>query len=256
MRRYLSGLMLSALAMSMGLLYVGTQALLLYQSQEAHDRKIKTSFRAADGMSERVAVEPVALVAQPHLRYALIPGGVQSGEEWFERIENDPVLRAWLGRNSVPCYGQATMQPAFEDFYVWSTYRKGDHIGWATRPTRIRKGEMILTLCGKTKVRAQCGNVIGLVPSQTSEDVEPAALEQPETTAAPMLLSTSAPEVFPALPPTRAADATTVSSETHSKKKLWGLLIPVVAAPLLWGDHDRKPEKPLFNCEPVERQCP
>jgi hypothetical protein len=80
------------------------------------------------------------------------------------------------------------MFPLPEDITAFSTFRKGDNIKWAQKPLLIKKGEYVITFCGKT-VLARCGNLISVSPMQPSEDVPPALLEAPaEVPDAPLTL--------------------------------------------------------------------
>jgi hypothetical protein len=97
-----------------------------------------------------------------------------------------------------------------EDITAFSTFRKGDKIAWAQKPLLIKKGEYVITFCGKT-VLARCGNLISVSPMQPSEDVPPALLEAPsEPVEAPLTLvadaaPTSADPIGSAAVPTAAA---------------------------------------------------
>jgi hypothetical protein len=94
-----------------------------------------------------------------------------------------------------------------EDIVTFSTFRKGNEIKWAQRPVVVKKGEYVMTFCGKT-VLARCGNLVSVSPMQPSEDVPPALLEDPEEVAVvPLTLSASAeaPPVLAALPPAAGA---------------------------------------------------
>jgi hypothetical protein len=119
------------------------------------------------------------------LNFALLRGGFSSVNEFFERVHDDPVLHDFYG----DCADRnATMFPLPEDITAFSTFRKGDSIKWAQKPLLIKKGEYVITFCGKT-VLARCGNLISVSPMQPSEDVPPALLEAPaEVPDAPLTL--------------------------------------------------------------------
>lgn len=119
------------------------------------------------------------------LNFALLRGGFSSVNEFFERVHDDPVLHDFYG----DCADRnATMFPLPEDITAFSTFRKGDNIKWAQKPLLIKKGEYVITFCGKT-VLARCGNLISVSPMQPSEDVPPALLEAPaEVPDAPLTL--------------------------------------------------------------------
>jgi hypothetical protein len=109
------------------------------------------------------------------LNLALIRGGFTSTDEFFQRVQADPVLKSFYGTCSDP---QATMKPLAEDVLVFSTFRRGDEIKWTRKPMLVHQGEYILTFCGKT-VLARCANLISYSPMQPSEDVPPSLLEIP-----------------------------------------------------------------------------
>jgi hypothetical protein len=141
------------------------------------------------------------------LNFALLRGGFSSVNEFFERVHDDPVLHDFYG----DCADRnASMHPLPEDITAFSTFRKGDKIAWAQKPLLIKKGEYVMTFCGKT-VLARCGNLISVSPMQPSEDVPPALLEAPsEPVEAPLTLvadaaPTSADPVGAAAVPTAAA---------------------------------------------------
>ena len=119
------------------------------------------------------------------LNFALLRGGFSSVNEFFERVHDDPVLHDFYG----DCADRnASMFPLPEDITAFSTFRKGDNIKWAQKPLLIKKGEYVITFCGKT-VLARCGNLISVSPMQPSEDVPPALLEAPaEVPDAPLTL--------------------------------------------------------------------
>jgi hypothetical protein len=88
-----------------------------------------------------------------------------------------------------------------EDIVTFSTFRKGNEIKWAQRPVVVKKGEYVMTFCGKT-VLARCGNLVSVSPMQPSEDMPPALLEDPEEApAAPLMLASNAEAMPAALPP-------------------------------------------------------
>jgi hypothetical protein len=143
------------------------------------------------------------------LNFALLRGGFSSVNEFFERVHDDPVLHDFYG----DCADRnATMFPLPEDITAFSTFRKGDNIKWAQKPLLIKKGEYVITFCGKT-VLARCGTLISVSPMQPSEDVPPALLEAPsEPAEAPLTLvadaaPTSADPVGAAAVPAAAANS-------------------------------------------------
>jgi hypothetical protein len=136
------------------------------------------------------------------LNFALLRGGFSSVNEFFERVHDDPVLHAFYG----DCADRnASMHALPENITAFSTFRKGDKIKWAQKPLLIKKGEYVMTFCGKT-VLARCGNLIGVSPMQPSEDIPPAILEEPsEQPDAPLTLVAAAAPVPGAVNPAVAA---------------------------------------------------
>jgi hypothetical protein len=123
------------------------------------------------------------------LNFALLRGGFSSVNEFFERVHDDPVLHSFYGDCSDR---NASMHALPEDITAFSTFRKGERIAWAQKPLLVKKGEYVMTFCGKT-VLARCGNLISVSPMQPSEDVPPAVLEAPsEPVEAPLTLVASA----------------------------------------------------------------
>jgi hypothetical protein len=140
---------------------------------------------------------PVIHASFRPLNYALLRGGFSSVDEFFERVHDDPVLHSFYG----DCADRnASMHALPEDITAFSTFRKGDKIKWAQKPLLLKKGEYIMTFCGKT-VLARCGNLISVSPMQPSEDVAPAILEEPsESVEAPLTLVASAAAPVAATP--------------------------------------------------------
>jgi hypothetical protein len=132
------------------------------------------------------------------LNFALLRGGFSSVDEFNERVHDDPVLYAFYG----DCADRsASMHALPENITAFSSFRKGNQIKWAQKPLLIKKGEYVMTFCGKT-VLARCGNLISVAPMQPSEDVPPAVLEEPsEQPDAPLTL------VAAAMPPPPIASA-------------------------------------------------
>jgi hypothetical protein len=138
---------------------------------------------------------PIVHASFRPLNFALLRGGFSSVNEFFERVHDDPVLHDFYG----DCADRnASMFPLPEDITAFSTFRKGDNIKWAQKPLLIKKGEYVITFCGKT-VLARCGNLISVSPMQPSEDIPPALLEAPaEVPDAPLTLYASAAPANPA----------------------------------------------------------
>jgi hypothetical protein len=156
----------------------------------------------------KVANTPIIHASFHPLRYSLMRGGFNSVDEFFERVNEDSTLHDFYG----DCADRdASMHALPEDIVTFSTFRKGNEIKWAQKPLLVKKGEYVMTFCGKT-VLARCGNLVSVSPMQPSEDVPPALLEDPEEApAVPLTLAAGreAPPVMAALPP--AAGAAPVS---------------------------------------------
>jgi hypothetical protein len=148
------------------------------------------------------------------LNFALLRGGFSSVDEFFQRVHDDPVLHSFYG----DCADRnASMHALPEDITAFSTFRKGNQIQWAQKPLLIKKGEYVMTFCGKT-VLARCGNLISVSPMQPSEDVPPALLEtSSETPAAPLTLVADAGST-PVNPADAAAPTAAVVPAAHSHR--------------------------------------
>jgi len=139
--------------------------------------------------AEPAAAAPMIPASFRPLNFALLRGGFTSVDEFFERVHEDPILYSFYG----DCADRnAAMHPLAEDIIVFSTFRKGAQIKWASKPLRVRKGEYVMTFCGKT-VLARCGNLISMAAMQPSEDVPPALLETPVDAIEPPLSYAAAP---------------------------------------------------------------
>jgi hypothetical protein len=163
---------------------------------DAHRSQAATSITGASGQQNQHTdalptpgpsspATPIVHASFRPLNFALLRGGFSSVNEFFERVHDDPVLHDFYG----DCADRnASMFPLPEDITAFSTFRKGDNIKWAQKPLLIKKGEYVITFCGKT-VLARCGNLISISPMQPSEDVPPALLEAPaEVPDAPLTL--------------------------------------------------------------------
>jgi hypothetical protein len=123
------------------------------------------------------------------LNFALLRGGFTSVDEFFERVNEDPVLHSFYG----DCADRdASMHPLAEDVMVFSTFRKNNHIKWSQKPLLVRKGEYVMTFCGKT-ILARCGNLVSMAAMQPSEDIPPGVLETPTEVIEPPISYAAAP---------------------------------------------------------------
>jgi hypothetical protein len=159
----------------------------LANSARAHQHSQHSDALAEPGPN--TVETPVIHASFRPLNYALLRGGFSSVAEFFERVHDDPVLHSFYG----DCADRnASMHALPEDITAFSTFRKGGQIKWARKPLLLKKGEYVMTFCGKT-VLARCGNLIGVSPMQPSEDVAPAILEETsEPTEAPLILVAAA----------------------------------------------------------------
>jgi hypothetical protein len=125
------------------------------------------------------------------LNFALLRGGFTSVDEFFERVNEDPILHSFYG----DCADRnASMHPLREDVMVFTAFRRGNQIKWAEKPLLVRKGEYVMTFCGKT-VLARCGNLTSMASMQPSEDISPALLEEPiDFIAPPLSYAEAAPD--------------------------------------------------------------
>ena len=158
---------------------------------------------AAHPKAVTAANTPIIHASFHPLRYSLLRGGFNSVDEFFERVNEDPVLHDFYG----DCADRnASLHKLPEDIVTFSTFRRGNEIKWAAKPVVVKKGEYVMNFCGKT-VLARCGNLVSVSPMQPSEDIPPALLEDPEVApAAPLTLAASAeaPAAPAALPPPAA----------------------------------------------------
>jgi hypothetical protein len=133
---------------------------------------------------------PAAIpVSYRPLNFALLRGGFTTADEFFERVNQDPILHSFYGDCSDR---HASMRAIPEDVQVFTAFRRGNQIKWAQRPLLVRKGEYVLTYCGKT-VLARCGNLISMAAMQPSEDIPPGMLEAPVDPIEPPLTYASEP---------------------------------------------------------------
>jgi hypothetical protein len=154
------------------------------------------------------------------LRYSLLRGGFNSVDEFYERVNEDPVLHDFYG----DCADRnASMHALPEDIVTFSTFRRGNEIKWAAKPVVVKKGEYVMSFCGKT-VLARCGNLVSVSPMQPSEDVPPALLEDPEEApVVPLTLAASneAPAPLAALPPPAGAAPVTPAVVAAAHHPFW-----------------------------------
>ena len=189
---------------------------------------------------------PIVHASFRPLNFALLRGGFSSVNEFFERVHDDPVLHDFYG----DCADRnASMFPLPEDITAFSTFRKGDNIKWAQRPLLIKKGEYVISFCGKT-VLARCGNLISVSPMQPSEDVPPALLEAPaEVPDAPLtLVADAAPS---SANPVGAAAVPAAAANSHRFLFVPPFYIPQggshTTPPPTNGAHHRRRSRPLLH---------
>jgi hypothetical protein len=191
-----------------GAIFVLICGLFLFQAVNRGAKRLAAPSRPSVPAAKTVRASTAANTPIIHasfrpLRFSLLRGGFNSVDEFFERVHEDPVLHDFYG----DCADRnASMHALPEDIVTFSTFRKGNEIKWAAKPVVVKKGEYVMTFCGKT-VLARCGNLVSVSPMQPSEDVPPALLEDPEEApAAPLTLAASheVPPLLAALPPAGA----------------------------------------------------
>jgi len=117
------------------------------------------------------------------LNLALLRGGFTSVDEFFERVNGDPILRSFYG----DCTDRnASIHTLTQNALVFTAFRRDNQIKWAKRPLLVHKGEYVLTFCSKT-VLARCGNLISMAAMQPSEDIPQDLLETPADPIEPPL---------------------------------------------------------------------
>jgi hypothetical protein len=132
---------------------------------------------------------PIPPVFFRPLNFALLRGGFTSVDEFFERVSEDPILHSFYGDCSDR---NASMHPLNSDVLVFTAFRRDNQIKWAKRPLLVRKGEYVMTYCGKT-VLARCANLISMAAMQPSEDIPPGLLETPVDAIQPPISYASGP---------------------------------------------------------------
>jgi hypothetical protein len=221
-----------------GAIFVLISGLFLFQAVNHGAKRLaapsKPAVPAATPKAASVATTPIIHATFRPLRYSLLRGGFNSVDEFFERVNHDPVLHDFYG----DCADrEASMHALPEDIVTFSTFRRGNEIKWAQRPVVVKKGEYVMTFCGKT-VLARCGNLVSVSPMQPSEDVPPALLEDPEETpVAPLTLAASreaAPVITP-LPPVGGAAPVTPAVVAATHHPFW--FIPPFYVPPGSGGH-------------------
>jgi hypothetical protein len=179
-----------------------------------------TPAAAAARPAKTAANTPIIHASFRPLRYSLMRGGFNSVDEFFERVNEDTTLHDFYG----DCADRnASMHALPEDIVTFSTFRKGNEIKWAERPVLVKKGEYVMTFCGKT-VLARCGNLVSVSPMQPSEDVPPALLEDPEEApAVPLTLAAEheAPPVLAMLPPAAGAGPVSPAAVAAAHHPFW-----------------------------------
>jgi len=171
---------------------------------------------------------PVPVSFRP-LNFALLRGGFTTADEFFERVSQDPILHSFYGDCSDR---NATMRPLPEDVRVFTAFRRGNQIKWASRPLLVHKGEYVLTFCGKT-VLARCGNLISMAAMQPSEDIPPGLLETPVDAIDPPITYAAGPEDSIVTPVAATAPA------AHAGRFFF--FVPPVYIP---GSHSHSPAPP------------
>ncbi len=196
--------------------------LLLIASNNRGDARpaAKKNDAAASKHSDPAPATKTTAPSDPHalpvsfrpLNFALLRGGFTTPDEFFARVQADPILNSFYGTCAEK---NVAMKPLADDILVFSTFRRGNQIKWARKPLLVHKGEYVLTFCGKT-VLARCANLISWTPMQPSEDVPPSLLEIPtEALREPTAIVPATAEVHPAPGVLAAAAAPIPKSSAH-----------------------------------------
>src|ERR1035438_8463119 len=108
--------------------------------------------------SARVPVMMRAL--RPNYPYSVVPGGIYSGKELRNSVENDQaVQRHYVGFD----VDRARLVVAQVDSFEYASYRVRGQIFWTGRKLRIPKGEVLIG-DGVHLARTRCGNRLSAVP--------------------------------------------------------------------------------------------
>lgn len=102
-------------------------------------------------------------------------------------MRDDAVRAHYAGFN----VAKAHLARLAEAKFVYVSYRRGNGIFWTAKPTRLAKGEPVVT-DGAMMLRARCGNRVSEVPMAPVEagaPVAPEAMELPAGEAAPLELA-------------------------------------------------------------------
>ena len=121
--------------------------------------------------SARVPVMMRAL--RPNYPYSVVPGGIYSGKELRNSIENDrAVQRHYVGFD----LEKARLVVAQADSFEYASYRVRGQIFWTGRKLRIPKGEVLIG-DGVHLARTRCGNRLSAVPVPHTSRQEPGTEE-------------------------------------------------------------------------------
>lgn len=181
--------------------------------------RLDVKYELAKPVKERLVVRKV----YPH---SLIPGGINSVEEFEQIVNRDGVLRDFYsGINSAhlrPC-----VLPKGRYFV---TEREGNRITWSQHP--IEKGEQSCLTDGVRTILTKCGNEVLFSTQDTGESIPPNEIEGPhyEEIEVPKFTPTQETvqrHVGAGLPPIKRTD--------------FGGIIPVVL-------FNHKPEPPPQRC--------
>jgi len=141
-----------------------------------------------DAQASEASQDMLALTQQESLRqiesrpiypYSVVPGGVRDVSELKWVAEHDPVVAEhYLGFD----YDHAQVEVLKATLTAYVSYRIGKKVYWMRKPVSLRKGETVITVHGKVRARARCGNRVEEVPQQATSTSEPPATKFEEPT--------------------------------------------------------------------------
>lgn len=136
-----------------------------------------------------------------HFRYSLIPGGVNSIEEFRTLVANDLLLATEFKNFN---WSKAHIITVNKDTCFYMTFRRDDKIRYTKSCVPVKAGELGIT-DGTVTVLMRCGNTVSWSPQEPSDDLPPTLLVTPilppVTTEPPLIFTDNTPD-FPPIPPT------------------------------------------------------
>ena len=117
--------------------------------------------------------------SRPVYAYSVVPGGVRDVSELKWVAEHDPVVAEHYAGFD---YDHAQIEVLKATLTAYVSYRIGKKVYWMRRPVSLKKGESVITVHGKVRARARCGNRVEEVPQQATSTAEPPAAKFEEPT--------------------------------------------------------------------------